>query len=141
LVKENNVAQIPSYQTPQPSQSQGMSVASLVLGIIALVLFCVWYISIPCAVIAIVLGSMAGGKARRGEGGGAGLARAGVICAIVAVALDILIIILAIVGISLLGSKMPQLQQQIQQQIQQQQKMQQQQQQQSPTTAPSTTTP
>ncbi len=35
---------------------KGFCIASMVLGIIALVCFCVWYISIPCAILAIIFG-------------------------------------------------------------------------------------
>ena len=35
---------------------KGFSIAALVLGIIAIVLCCVWYISIPCGILAIIFG-------------------------------------------------------------------------------------
>ncbi len=35
---------------------KGFCIASMVLGIVALVLFCLWYISIPCAILAIIFG-------------------------------------------------------------------------------------
>ena len=35
---------------------KGFSIAALVLGIIAIVLCCIWYISIPCAILAIIFG-------------------------------------------------------------------------------------
>jgi Domain of unknown function (DUF4190) len=111
----------PMAYAPNPQQpGAGMAVASMVLGIIALVLFCVWYVSIPCAIVAIVLGVMARGKAQRGEASGRGMATAGLTCGIVALVLDILLLILAIVGFSMFGSE-------IQKELQRQQQMQQQQ--------------
>ena len=98
-----------------------MAVASMVLGIIALVLFCVWYVSIPVAIVGLILGVIASGKAKRGEGGGAGMAKAGIICTIIALALDIIVIIGVIVGFSLFGNKIRQIQQRQIQQMQQQQ--------------------
>ena len=35
---------------------KGFSIAALVLGIISIVLCCVWYISIPCGILAIIFG-------------------------------------------------------------------------------------
>lgn len=44
-------------QNNQP-ESKGLSIASMVLGIVSLVFFCVWYIAIPCAILAIIFGIM-----------------------------------------------------------------------------------
>src|ERR1700722_10486647 len=41
----------PPYQPVEAPKPSGLAVASMVLGIISLVLFCVWYLSIPCAII------------------------------------------------------------------------------------------
>ncbi|MCI8384665.1 MAG: DUF4190 domain-containing protein [Clostridia bacterium] len=35
---------------------KGFCIASMVLGIVSLVFFCAWYISIPCAILAIIFG-------------------------------------------------------------------------------------
>ena len=80
-----------------------MAVASMVLGIVSLVLFCVWYISIPCAIIGLVLGFVAKGKANRGEGGGGGMAIAGIVCSIIAIVLVVLLIAGALSFISYLN--------------------------------------
>jgi Na+/H+-dicarboxylate symporter len=93
----------------------------MVLGIISLALFCVWYVSIPVAIVGLILGVIASGKVKRGEGGGAGMAKAGIICTIIALALAILIAILAIVGITMFGKQIRQIQQQQLQQMHQQQ--------------------
>ena len=42
VVKENKV--------------NGLSIAALVLGIVSIVLWCVWFISIPCSILALVFG-------------------------------------------------------------------------------------
>lgn len=105
-----------------PNQkSSGLAVTSMVLGIISLALFCVWYIALPCAIVGLVLGIVASGKVKRGEAAGAGMAKAGIICSIVALGLAIIVTILAIVGISMFGQKIRQIQQQQLQQMQQQQ--------------------
>ncbi len=53
-------------------QSNGMAVASMILGILSIPMMFAYCLGTPCAVIAIVLGHIARGKARRGEGSGAG---------------------------------------------------------------------
>lgn len=92
----------PAYQSPPPGQGKpvGLAVASMVLGIVSLVVLCIWWISIPCGIVAVVLGAIARGKAKRGEAGGAGMAMAGLICGCVGLALAIAFItfIAAMVG-------------------------------------------
>lgn len=92
----------PGYQGPVPGAPKpaGMAIASMVLGIISIPIFCIWYVSIPCAIVGIILGFVAKGKVKRGEGGGGGMATAGIVCGIVAIAL----VILAFAGLlALLG--------------------------------------
>ena len=38
------------------TESKGLSIASMVLGIVSLVLSCIVYISVPCAILAIIFG-------------------------------------------------------------------------------------
>lgn len=43
--------------TQEPKkEKKGFCIASMVLGIVALVFFCAWYISIPCGILAIIFG-------------------------------------------------------------------------------------
>lgn len=65
----------------------GFCIASMVLGIIALVLCCVFYISIPCAIVAIVFGVI-GLKAEK-----KGMAIAGVITGSIGIVLAIAFVI------------------------------------------------
>lgn len=45
-----------SYNSPEQKQDKkGFGIAGMVLGIIGLVLCCVWYISLPCAIIGLIL--------------------------------------------------------------------------------------
>lgn len=37
-------------------EKKGFCIASMVLGIVALVFFCIWYISIPCGILAVIFG-------------------------------------------------------------------------------------
>ena len=96
--------QPPTYPSgpvvPQTQGGSGLAVAALVLGIVSLVLFCIPYIGVPGAIIAIVLGIIARGKANRGEATGKGMATAGLICGIFSIALVLLLVLgaLAFVG-------------------------------------------
>ena len=68
------------YQYPQqPPESPGFGVASMVLGIISLCLSCcAYFISIPCAIVGIILG-LIGLKKQAGQG----MATAGLVCSII----------------------------------------------------------
>lgn len=84
--------------TTAPEEKKGLSVAAMILGIISLVFFCVWYLSIPCAIIAIVLGVLGRKK------GGKGMATAGIVLGIIAIILVVLILVLAGIGIGVLST-------------------------------------
>ncbi len=81
-----------NYQGPTPGAGKpaGMAIASMVLGIISLVLFCIIYVAIPCAIVAIILGAVAKGKVKRGEGGGGGMATTGLVLGCIAIGIAIL---------------------------------------------------
>jgi hypothetical protein len=117
----------PGYQGPMPGAAKpaGMAIASMVLGIISAVTFCAWYISVPCGIIAICLGMVAKGKINRGEGGGSGMATAGLVLGVIGVAIAILVIVLFFLGVSWMGGKAAE----IQKELERQQKLQQQKQQ------------
>ena len=76
------------------TESKGLSIASMVLGIVAVVLCCFVYISVPCAILAIIFGIVGMKK------GGRGMGIAGLVLGIIAIALWLL----AIVGVFSLGS-------------------------------------
>jgi len=90
----------PNYATPTGPKTSGMAIASMVLGIVSLAMFCVWYLAIPCAILAVVLGTVARGPITRGQATGRGMATAGIVCGVIALGLAVL----AIVGLlSFLG--------------------------------------
>ena len=68
-------------------ESKGLSIASMVLGIIAVVLFCIPYISIPCSILAIIFGIIGKNK------GGKGMAIAGLVLVIVFIVLYFLLVV------------------------------------------------
>ncbi|WP_328493669.1 DUF4190 domain-containing protein [Streptomyces sp. NBC_00414] len=77
--------------------SNGMGTASLVLGIIAAVGFCLWPVAIVCGVLALIFGGIGRGKVRRGEATNPGQALAGIICGAVGVALAIAFLVVFLV--------------------------------------------
>lgn len=51
---------------PPVKDRKGLAIASMVLGIVALVLFCIWYISLPCAILSIVFGIISIKSSKKG---------------------------------------------------------------------------
>ncbi len=89
------------YPPQYPSiPASGLAIASMVLGIVALVLFCVWPISIPCGVIAIILGALGASECKgpNPRRSGMGMAIAGITCSAIGVGLWILVFLLAGIG-------------------------------------------
>jgi hypothetical protein len=78
-----------AYHTPLPPQpgGAGLGIASMVLGICSLVLFCAWYIAIPCAILAVVFGAVSMKNPRAKGFAIAGLTCGLIYCSIVAMAI------------------------------------------------------
>lgn len=92
------------YGEPQQnSNNTGMAIASMILGIAAIVVLC-WkfpvgmIIGIVAAIVAIVLGVM-----HNNRNGKHGMAIAGIVCGIVALVLAVILIILMVIGLLALG--------------------------------------
>lgn len=61
-------------------EGEGLAIASMILGIVSLVVSCCfYYISLPCAIISVVLAAVS----LKGKRGGRGMAIAGLVCAII----------------------------------------------------------
>lgn len=88
----------PQYHNPEPiEQGKGFSIASMVLGIVSLCLCCIWYLSIPCALVGLVLGIASMVRKYAGRG----MAIAGVICSGVGIILCvIMLLVVAVVGVA-----------------------------------------
>lgn len=80
-------------QTEVVNESKGLSIASMVLGIVSLVMLCIYYISIPCAILAIIFAIVGRKK------GGKGMATAGLVLGIIALAIDVIIVV-GIIGLA-----------------------------------------
>lgn len=94
----NQNGQVPLMQPQGNNPSVGLAVASMVLGICALVLACcVPYIPIVLALLAVILGGISLAK----KMGGTGMAVAGLVCGILGL---IPAIIIVVSGAAILGS-------------------------------------
>lgn len=70
----------------------GFCITAMILGIVALVFCCVWFISIPCAILGLVFGILGIKKI------GKGMAIAGIVTSGIALALYVLTFIGAFIG-------------------------------------------
>lgn len=69
-------------------EKKGFCIASMVLGIVALVFFCIWYVSIPCGILAIIFGILGIKTIHKG------MAIAGLITGFIGLVISTLIVIL-----------------------------------------------
>lgn len=77
----------------QPQKDKkGFSIAALVLGVVAIVFSCVWYISITCAILAIVFGTIGLKSSKKG------MSIAGIITGISGIIISIFIIFMIIIS-------------------------------------------
>ena len=91
-INNNNVTKV---------EKKGFNITSMILGIISIVLFCLWYVSIPCAIIAIIF-SIAGKK-----DAGRGMGVAGLVLGIIALVLWLVLLILTILGVAAFSANAP----------------------------------
>lgn len=72
----------------QQQPTSGLAIASMVLGIVALVVSCFGWAGVVCGILGVILG----GVAIAGHKGGKGMAIAGLVCGIVALIPSIIVI-------------------------------------------------
>lgn len=73
----------------QGEPSNGMGTASLVVGIVGVVLFCLWPVAIILGLLAVIFGAVGRAKAGRGEATNPGTALAGIICGVAGLVLAV----------------------------------------------------
>lgn len=92
MENETNILQ----NNEQNKDKKSFSMAALVLGIVAIVLSCVLYISIPCGILAIVFGAIGLKSSKRG------MSISGIVTGIIGMIISIsIILILVIFGFTL----------------------------------------
>ncbi len=82
---------------PVQKNRNGFAIASLVLGILSIVLSCLWFISIPCGILAIIFGGLGMKSEKRG------LAIAGIVTGIIGT-IALIIILVASLGVYIFNS-------------------------------------
>ena len=103
----------PAYPTPPPAypaqpyagypprpakpKTNGLAIASMVLGILSIVFFCAWFFPV-LPILAVVFGHIALSQIRKQGTSGRGMALAGLITGYLGLALTVVMIILMIVG-------------------------------------------
>ena len=90
--KQENVNNNNTTANQQQKDKKGFSIAALVLGIVAIVLCCVWYISIPCGILAIVFGTIGLRSSKRG------MSISGIVTGIIGIIISIFIIFMIIIS-------------------------------------------
>ena len=91
-----------SYQQPNPygayaPPTNGMAIASMILGIISIPAMFAYCFGTPLAISAVVLGHLARKEIRRTASGGDGLALAGLICGYISLSICALIMLVAVI--------------------------------------------
>lgn len=76
-------------------EKKGFNITALILGIISLVLVCIPYIGVPCAILAIIFFIVGRKK------GGTGMGKAGLICGIISLILLLIFFLFIFTGIGL----------------------------------------
>lgn len=72
------------WQNSGQSVSDGLAIASMILGIVS-ILACVWfYVGLPCAIVGLILGCV-----YRSKGGRSGMSVAGIACSSVGIAFSL----------------------------------------------------
>lgn len=68
IIPENQVETKVDNKTKQEPEKdrKGFAIASMVLGLVSIILFCVWFISIPCGILAIIFGILAFSSSKKG---------------------------------------------------------------------------
>ncbi|MFF8833591.1 DUF4190 domain-containing protein [Streptomyces sp. NPDC015131] len=84
----------------QQAPSNGLGIAALVLGILGVVLFCLWGLGIVLGVLALIFGIIGRGKARRGEADNHGMALAGIILGSIAIVVGGVVLALMITEVT-----------------------------------------
>ena len=78
-------------QVIEENKVNGLTIAALVLGIVSIVLWCIWFVSIPCAIIALVFGIVSIKKK------GKGMAIAGIVTGSIALVIWTMLFLGAII--------------------------------------------
>lgn len=91
IEKANNTKTQNIEKSETKKDRKGFCIASLVLGIVAIVFFCVWYLSIPCGILAVIFGILGIKSTNKG------MAIAGLITGAIGLIVSLIIVIIIFV--------------------------------------------
>lgn len=96
---ESEVNQTVNNNTTTGADKKGFAIAALVLGIIAIVLCCIWYVSIPCGIIALILGILGRKSSKKG------MSTAGIVTGVIGMILCLVLYLgVVFLGLSIFNS-------------------------------------
>lgn len=84
-----------NFNNSGKGQGVGLGIASMVLGIVSIVLSCVWYVCVPAGVVSIILAIVQMIKNEK-----KGMAIAGIICSVIGIILAIVMVLGAVALLS-----------------------------------------
>lgn len=87
----------PQDWAPGRPAGNGLAVAGMILGILSVLLFCMWFLALPAGIVAVVL-SVYGRKRSQQNGEGGGMATAGLVLGITGTLFSALMVVLFIVS-------------------------------------------
>lgn len=96
---ESEVNQTVNNNTTNGPDKKGFAIAALVLGIVAIVLCCIWYVSIPCGIIALILGILGRKSSKKG------MSTAGIVTGVIGMILCLVLYLgVVFLGLSIFNS-------------------------------------
>lgn len=92
------------YAPVQAAPSNGMSIVSLVLGILAIPATCTYGLGVPLAILAVIFGHIGHASSKRQTGQANGMAVAGLVCGYICLALVLAIVLIVFVFVGAAAS-------------------------------------
>lgn len=93
MEENNNMNENVTNNNSIQKDKKGFAIAALVLGIIAIILCCLWYVAIPCGILALIFGILGRKSSKRG------MSIAGIITGVIGMILSIVLVIVVVANI------------------------------------------